>query len=88
MGAPSCARTQAASGRGSGRGLQSSMSWESLKERLPRKNLQETPSLHVRHAAKFAFRGAQRSSETLFGDGMAVDEIFDPRFLSSDARSY
>ena len=52
------------------------------------KDLQETPSLHVRHAAKFAFRGAQRSSETLFGDGMAVDEIFDPRFLSSDARSY
>ena len=25
-----------------------------------------------------------RSFDTLFGDGMAVGEIFDPRFLSSD----
>ena len=38
------------------------------------------------HAAKFAFRGAQRSSETLFGDGMAVGGLLDPRFLSSDER--
>ena len=63
------------------RGLQSSFSWESLKG-----SGSEQGSVSLRIGPCLSWRSTlvRHALDTLFGDGMAVGEIFDPRFLSSD----